>query len=64
VSSQIILEASRKAEINRRWPEDPLAAGKRALRPEALEKIECDECHGCMQPRAMKSISIKAEINR
>jgi hypothetical protein len=34
------------------------------LRPEALEKIERDECHGCMQPRAMKSISIKAEINR
>jgi hypothetical protein len=32
VSSQIILEASIKAEINRRWPEEPLAAGKRAFR--------------------------------
>ena len=32
VSSQMILLASMKAEIKSGWPEEPLAAGKRALR--------------------------------
>jgi hypothetical protein len=32
VLSQIILEASTKAEINRWWLEEPLVAGKRASR--------------------------------
>ena len=31
VSSQMILLASMKAEMKSRWPDEPLAAGKRAL---------------------------------
>ena len=32
VSSQITLDAIMNADINRRWPEDPRAAGNRAFR--------------------------------
>jgi hypothetical protein len=32
ISSQIIFEASMNAEINKRCPEDPLAAGNRAFK--------------------------------
>jgi hypothetical protein len=42
-----------------RRPLSSRETGLEAFRSEVLEKIERGECHGCVQPRAVKGISNK-----
>ena len=55
MSSQIVFEASIKAETNRLWLGRLLCSGETGL--EALEKVDGRESHGWMQLGVVKGIS-------